>query len=89
MTLLTPTQEALVSFERNTAEEVYTQIVKDLEASMALVEDGAYNGRVNKRAVIDMLAKVHLTRSYEAFAASDDATKAAAYASAAERWVSF
>jgi starch-binding outer membrane protein, SusD/RagB family len=79
----TPTQEALTSFSRNSAEEIYTQIISDLEAALPLVEDGTFNGRVNKRAVNDMLAKVHLTRSYESFAASDDATKAATYADAA------
>lgn len=72
----------VLSFTRNSAEEVYKQIITDLEASLAAVGTGSYaaNGKVNKRAVQDLLAKVHLTRGYESFAAPDDFTKAAAYA---------
>lgn len=73
----------ILAFERNTAEEVYTFIVSELEEAKNLVADGAYNGRVNKRAVLHLLSKVHLTRGYESFAASDDFTKAASYADAA------
>lgn len=72
-------------FERNTAEEVYTQIISDLEASLASVGTSAYgtSGRVNKRAVNDLLAKVYLTRGYETFGTATDFTKAASYADAA------
>lgn len=72
-------------FERNTAEEVYTQIISDLEASLASVGTSAYStsGRVNKRAVNDLLAKVYLTRGYETFGTAADFTKAASYADAA------
>lgn len=75
----------VLSFNRDTAEDVYKQIITDLEASLASVGTGAYatTGRVNKRAVNDLLAKVYLTRGYETFAAPDDFTKAAAYADAA------
>ncbi len=75
----------VLSFKRDTAEDVYKQIITDLEASLASVGTGAYatTGRVNKRAVNDLLAKVYLTRGYETFAAPDDFTKAAAYADAA------
>jgi len=75
----------VLSFNRDTAEEVYKQIITDLEASLASVGTGAYatTGRVNKRAVNDLLAKVYLTRGYETFASPDDFTKAAAYADAA------
>lgn len=75
----------VLSFKRNTAEEVYTQIINDLEAALATVGTGAYNatGKVNKRAVNDLLAKVYLTRGYETFGKADDFTKAASHADAA------
>lgn len=75
----------VLSFNRDTSEDVYKQIITDLEASLASVGTGAYatTGRVNKRAVNDLLAKVYLTRGYETFASPDDFTKAAAYADAA------
>lgn len=76
---------AVLSFKRNTAEEVYTQIIADLDASLAAVGTSAYatTGKVNKRAVNDLLAKVYLTRGYETFGTPADFTKAAAYADAA------
>jgi len=75
----------ILSFQRNTAEEVYTQIITDLDAALASVGTGTYSttGRVNKRAVNDLLAKVYLTRGYETFGKADDFAKAAAYADAA------
>ncbi|MDX6183624.1 RagB/SusD family nutrient uptake outer membrane protein [Flavobacterium sp. Fl-77] len=75
----------ILSFTRNTAEEVYTQIITDLEASLASVGTGPYaaTGKVNKRAVNDLLAKVYLTRGYETFGTASDFTKAASYADAA------
>lgn len=74
-----------VAFSRNTAEEVYTFIIKDLEESLVAVGTGTYAtvGKVNKRAVQDLLAKVHLTRGYESFGTAADFTKAASYADAA------
>ncbi|KRD09040.1 carbohydrate-binding protein SusD [Flavobacterium sp. Root901] len=75
----------VLSFKRNTAEEVYTQIISDLDAALASVGTNSYGttGKVNKRAVNDLLAKVYLTRGYETFGKADDFTKAAAYADAA------
>lgn len=73
----------VLSFKRNTAEEVYNQIITDLEASLASVTTTAYTGRVNKRAVQDLLAKVYLTRGYETFGKPTDFTTAATYADAA------
>ena len=75
----------VLSFTRNTAEEVYTQIIADLEFALANVGTTSYstNGKVNKRAVNDLLAKVYLTRGYETFGKADDFSKAAAYADAA------
>lgn len=76
---------AQLAFDRNTAEEVYTHIIKDLEEALANVGTAAYAsaGKVNKRAVNDLLAKVYLTRGYETFGTASDFTKAAAYADAA------
>lgn len=70
------------SFNRNTAEEVYAFIIKDLEESLAAVGTAGYasSGKVNKRAVQDLLAKVYLTKGYETFGSTADFTKAAAYA---------
>lgn len=75
----------ILSFHRNTAEEVYTQIISDLDAALASVGTNSYSttGKVNKRAVNDLLAKVYLTRGYETFGKADDFAKAASYADAA------
>ena len=75
----------VLSFTRNSAEEVYTQIISDLDFALANVGTTAYSttGRVNKRAVNDLLAKVYLTRGYESYGKADDFSKAAAYADAA------
>lgn len=75
--------EAIVDFDRADASAVYDLIISDLEAALTLVGSGAFDGRVNQRAVQDMLAKVHLTRAYESFGASDDFSVAAQYADAA------
>jgi starch-binding outer membrane protein, SusD/RagB family len=76
---------AVIAFDRNSAEEVYAHIIKDLEESLASVGTAAYatTGKVNKRAVNDLLAKVYLTRGYETFGKSTDFATAAAYADAA------
>jgi hypothetical protein len=73
-----------MDFPRNSAQEVYDFIIREMEEALALVpETQAQNGRVIKRAVQHYLAKVYLTRGYEAFAGSDDFAKAASYADAA------
>ncbi|MES2574978.1 MAG: RagB/SusD family nutrient uptake outer membrane protein [Bacteroidota bacterium] len=69
-----------VAFDRNTAEEIYIQIIKDLNEALPAVSTAAYNGRVNKRAVQNLLAKVHLTRGYETFGTPADFTTAATLA---------
>ncbi|PKB15454.1 RagB/SusD family nutrient uptake outer membrane protein [Flavobacterium sp. 5] len=73
---------AVLAFDRNTAEEVYAHIIKDLEESLESVGTAPYatTGKVNKRAVQDLLAKVYLTRGYETFGKATDFAKAAAYA---------
>lgn len=75
----------VLQFDRNTAQEVYTYIIKELEASLSAVGNTAYvsSGRVNKKAVNDLLAKVYLTRGYESFGTASDFTTAATYADAA------
>ncbi|REH01811.1 RagB/SusD family nutrient uptake outer membrane protein [Flavobacterium aquicola] len=73
---------AVTSFDRNSAEEVYTQIIKDLNEALPDVGNEAYNGRVNKRAVQNLLAKVYLTKGYETFGTSSDFTTAATLADA-------
>lgn len=76
---------AVLAFDRNSAEEVYAHIIKDLEESLASVGTAAYatTGKVNKRAVQDLLAKVYLTKGYETFGKTSDFTTAATYADAA------
>lgn len=71
---------AVLEFDRNTAEEVYTQIITDLTQAISVLENGAYDGRVNKRAAQNLLAKVHLTRAYESFGTATDFTTAATLA---------
>jgi len=69
-----------LSFTRNSAEEVYSFIISELEESLNLVSTGSFTGKVNKRAVQHLLAKVYLTRGYESFADANDFSKAASYA---------
>jgi hypothetical protein len=71
---------AVISFSRNTAEEVYAQIIKDLNEALPAVSTAAYTGRVNKRAVQNLMAKVYLTRGYETFGTPADFTTAASLA---------
>lgn len=73
-------ESPVLTFDRNSAEEVYNFIITELENALSTIGSGAYDGRVNKRAVQHLLAKVHLTRGYESFASSDDFSKAANYA---------
>ncbi|REC41730.1 MULTISPECIES: RagB/SusD family nutrient uptake outer membrane protein [Chryseobacterium] len=75
----------VLQFDRNSAEQVYTYIINELKASLAAVGTQAYStsGKVNKRAVNDLLAKVYLTRGYETFGSASDFATAATYADAA------
>jgi hypothetical protein len=73
-------QTPTLNFDRNSAEEVYAKIILDLEESLDLVSEGGYAGKVNKRAVRHLLAKVYLTRAYESFGQSSDFATAASYA---------
>lgn len=73
-------QTPVTSFERATAEEIYTFIISELNEALSLVDETPEFGRVSKRAVRHYLALVHLTRGYEPFAATDDYQKAAQFA---------
>lgn len=70
----------ILQFDRNSAEEVYSFIISELEEALTLVDESTYSGRVNKRAVRHLLAKVHLTRGYEDFGSQSDFQAAAQYA---------
>lgn len=69
--------EPILEFDRNSEEEVYAFIIAELEEAQNMVEDGAFNGRVSKKAVQNLLGKVYLTRGYESFGTASDFTKAA------------
>ncbi|MGV3587828.1 MAG: RagB/SusD family nutrient uptake outer membrane protein, partial [Adhaeribacter sp.] len=72
------------SFQRNSAEEVYAFILKEMNEALAAVpENPSEFGRVSKRAIRHYLAKVHLTRGYETFGSREDFVQAAALADAA------
>jgi hypothetical protein len=72
------------AYKRNTAEEVYTFIIKELTEALAAVPETQTDfGRVTKRAVRHYLAKVYLTRGYETFGTPQDFTTAATFADAA------
>lgn len=76
--------EAVLSFPRSSAADVYSFIITEMEAALALVpEKAAEDGRVDKRAVRHFLAKVHLTRGYKEYGSADDFATAAQYADAA------
>jgi hypothetical protein len=68
------------AFERNAEEEVYAFIIGEMNEALSLAADAPTFGRVSKRAIRHYLAKVHLTRGYLDFAATDDFTKAATFA---------
>jgi len=75
--------DAVTEFERTPAEVIYGQILQDLGDALNSVSTGGFDGRVTQRTVQHLLAKVHLTRAYESFAASNDFSDAASYADAA------
>lgn len=77
-------EKPVLSFPRAEEKEVYAFIIREMEEAMKLVpEQATEDGRIDKRAIRHFLAKVHLTRGYKSFAASDDFAKAAQYADAA------
>lgn len=69
------------NYTRASEEEVYIQIVKDLEDALAGVDQTpSVYGRVSKDAVRHLLSKVLLTRGYKSFGSSSDFTTAATLA---------
>ncbi|SFW60612.1 Starch-binding associating with outer membrane [Sinomicrobium oceani] len=76
--VLTQATEAKTDYARAPQEEVYVQIVADLEDALAGVDDQPSEyGRVSKDAVRHLLSKVLLTRGYKTFAVSGDFERAA------------
>ncbi|MFB2119110.1 RagB/SusD family nutrient uptake outer membrane protein [Parapedobacter sp. 2B3] len=73
--------EVVTSAERMPEEQVYAQIISDLEEAIPVLPPSqADYGRVTKGAAQHLLAKVYLTRGYRDFAGSDDFAKAASLA---------
>lgn len=72
---------AQTTFERLSEEEIYAQIVMDLEDALLTVEDNPSEyGRVTTDAVRHLLARVLLTRGYRSYAQSDDYQRAIDFA---------
>ena len=68
-------------FVRASEQEVYTQIIQDLEEALAAVEETPTAfGRVSKDAVRHLLSRVLLTRGYKSFGSTTDFTDAATLA---------
>ncbi len=73
--------EPIVSFEKSSAQEVYSFIISELKSIVDdLPETTTEYGRVTKRAVYHYLAKVYLTRGYQSYAESNDFSTSASYA---------
>ncbi len=72
--------EPVTELDRESAENIFTFIISELEDARGMVSTDAFNGRVNRRAVTNLLAKVYLTRGYEPFGSENDFTEAAALA---------
>lgn len=65
---LVPSTSAETYFTRNSAEEIYTQVISDFgEAYRLLPDKGESIGRINKYAAAHFLAKVHLFRASELY----------------------
>ncbi|MFA9192322.1 RagB/SusD family nutrient uptake outer membrane protein [Flavobacterium sp. FZUC8N2.13] len=79
--VLNQVQSPNTTYVRATEEEVYTQIVKDLQDALSGTnETSAVYGRITKDAVRHLLSKVLLTRGYKTFAGATDFNDAASYA---------
>lgn len=65
---LVPSTSAETYFTRNSAEEIYTQVISDFEEAYRLLPDkGESIGRINKYAAAHFLAKAHLFRASELY----------------------
>lgn len=68
-------------YTRATEQEIYTQIVTDLQEALSSVpENASVYGRVSKDAVRHFMSKVLLTRGYKSFGSASDFTEAATLA---------
>lgn len=74
----------ITHFERMPAKDIYKYIITELTEVIAILPEPAANfGRVSKRAVQHILAKVYLTRGYEDYGEASDFADAARLADAA------
>ena len=65
---LVPSTSAETYFTRNSAEEIYTQVISDFgEAYRLLPDKGESIGRINKYAAAHFLAKAHIFRASELY----------------------
>lgn len=65
---LVPSTSAETYFTRNSAEEIYTQVIADFREAYRLLPDkGESIGRINKYAAAHFLAKAHLFRASELY----------------------
>ena len=65
---LVPSTSAETYFTRNSAEEIYTQVISDFGEAYSLLPDkGESIGRINKYAAAHFLAKAHLFRASELY----------------------
>jgi len=73
--------DVVTTAERIPEEEVYAQIIQDLEEAVPILPHAQNDyGRVTKGAAQHLLAKVYLTRGYRSFSGSDDFEKSASNA---------
>ncbi|WP_186758075.1 RagB/SusD family nutrient uptake outer membrane protein [Echinicola salinicaeni] len=74
-------RSAQSDFNRATEQEVYSQIVEDLDDALNGVDaNPSQYGRVSKDAVRHLMAKVLVTKGYKPFGSSQDFTEAASLA---------
>ncbi|WP_372757202.1 RagB/SusD family nutrient uptake outer membrane protein [Mariniflexile sp.] len=64
-------------YTRSTEEQIYTQIIKDLESAIPDLQAAPPAGRFSQRAAQHVLAEVYLTKAYKSFGSSADFTTAA------------
>lgn len=76
--------QPITHFDRAAAADVYKFVISELTTALDEVPATQSDyGRVTKRAVQQLLAKVYLTRGYENYGEADDFKQAASYADAA------
>jgi hypothetical protein len=76
--VLNQVRSASTNYTRASEEQVYIQIVKDLEDALSGIPDEVTEyGRLTKDAVRHFMSKVLLTRGYKSFASATDFTEAA------------